>query len=91
MSYDGKNHAKIKLQCKKNLYAVEKESKKVQKQRVEVRSGIPDVQIRNLIFLDESGNNFAIVQLYARALKWKIAKGKKLKKQEKDISVLAAL
>jgi transposase len=47
--------------------------------------------VEDLIFLDESGVNLAMVRLYARALKGKRARGEKPQKRGKNISLVAAL
>ena len=41
--------------------------------------------MEDLIFLDESGVNLAMVRLYARALKGKSARGKKPQKRGKNL------
>lgn len=47
--------------------------------------------MEDLIFLDESGVNLAMVRLYARALKGKRARGEKPQKRGRNISLIAAL
>ena len=47
--------------------------------------------MEDLIFIDESGVNLAMVRLYARALRGKRALGKKPQKRGKNISLVAAL
>ena len=47
--------------------------------------------MENLIFLDESGVNLAMVRMYARALKGCRARGTKPQKRGKNISLLTAL
>lgn len=47
--------------------------------------------MEDLIFIDESGVNLAMVRLYARALKGQRARGKKPQKRGKNISLLTAL
>lgn len=76
---------------KKTLYAAEKKSDKVQQQRVEYWAKIREISAENLIFIDESGVNLAMVRLYARALKGQRARGEKPQKRGKNISLLAAL
>ena len=76
---------------KKTLYAAEKESEKVQEQRVEFWSKIRDIRVENLVFIDESGVNLAMLRLYARALKGKRARGEKPQKRGKNVSLIAAL
>jgi len=76
---------------KKTLYAAEKESEKVLQQRVEFWSKIRDIRVENLVFIDESGVNLAMLRLYARALKGKRARGEKPQKRGKNVSLIAAL
>ena len=45
------------------LYAAEKKSDKVLQQRVEFWAKIRDISAENLIFIDESGVNLAMVRL----------------------------
>lgn len=87
----GRITQKLNYSVKKTLYAAEKESEKVQKQRVEFWSAIRDVRVEDLIFIDESGVNLAMVRLYARALKGKRARGKKPQKRGRNISLITAL
>jgi len=47
--------------------------------------------VEDLIFLDESGVNLAMVRLYARALKGKRARGEKPQKRGRNISLISAL
>lgn len=87
----GRITQRLNYSVKKTLYASEKESEKVQLQRVEFWSNIRDIKLKNLIFIDESGINLAMIRLYARALKGQRARGKKTQKRGKNISVIAAL
>ncbi len=52
---------------------------------------IRDIRVEDLIFIDESGVNLALLRLYARALKGKRARGKKPQKRGKNISIISAL
>ena len=47
--------------------------------------------MEDLIFIDESGVNLALLRLYARALKGKRARGKRPQKRGKNISIISAL
>ncbi|MCG5056968.1 MAG: IS630 family transposase [Limnoraphis sp. WC205] len=76
---------------KKTLYAAEKESQKIQEKRVDYWSKIREIRVENLIFIDESGVNLAMLRLYGRALKGKRARGKKPQKRGRNISWIAAL
>lgn len=73
------------------LSAAEKESKKIQEKRVDYWSKIREIRVENLIFIDESGVNLAMLRLYGRALKGKRARGKKPQKRGRNISWIAAL
>ncbi len=91
-SDNGKNHSKIKLYVeKKTLYAAEKESDKNQRKRVEFWLQIREIEENNLVVLDESGVNLAMVRLYGRALKGKRARGEKPQKRGRNISLITAL
>ena len=50
-----------------------------------------EIRVEDLIFIDESGVNLALLRLYARALKGKRARGKKPQKRGKNISIISAL
>ncbi|CCQ70901.1 (R)-citramalate synthase [Crocosphaera watsonii WH 0402] len=63
----------------------------MQLKRVDYWQKIKDIKIDNLIFIDESGVNLAMIRLYARALKGKRARGKKPQKRGKNISIISAL
>ncbi|MDJ0583191.1 IS630 family transposase [Crocosphaera sp.] len=76
---------------KKTLHAAEKESEEVQLKRVEFWKQIRDIKVEDLIFIDESGVNLAMLRLYARALKGKRARGEKPQKRGKNISIISAL
>jgi transposase len=73
------------------MYAAEKTSEKVQQQRVDYWQKIKDVRSEDLIFVDESGVNLAMLRLYARALKGKRARGEKPQKRGRNISLITAL
>lgn len=59
--------------------------------RVEFWQKVRDIPVDDLIFLDESGVNLAMLRIYARALKGHRAKGSKPQKRGKNISLLTAL
>jgi hypothetical protein len=70
------------------MYAAEKTSEKVQKQRVDYWQKIRDIRVEDLIFVDESGVNLARVRYYARALKGQRARGEKPQKRGRNISLI---
>jgi hypothetical protein len=47
--------------------------------------------VKDLIFIDESGVDLAMVRLYARSLKGERAKGKKPTKRGKNVSIIGAM
>lgn len=73
------------------MYAPEKNSERVQKKRGEFWEEIRDIRAEDLIFLDESGVNLAMVRLYARAIKGKRARGERPQKRGRNISIVTAL
>jgi transposase len=87
----GRISHKLNYTVKKTLHASEKENQKIQLKRVEFWQKIRDIKVENLIFIDESGFNLAMLRLYARALKGKRARGKKPQKRGKNISIISAL
>ena len=64
---------------------------RVQKKRVEFWEQIRDIPVEDLIFIDESGVNLALIRLYARALKGERARGERPQKRGRNISLLSAL
>jgi transposase len=52
---------------------------------------IREIRVEDLIFIDESGVNLALLRLYARALKGKRARGVKPQKRGQNISIISAL
>jgi hypothetical protein len=58
---------------------------------VEFWDKIRDVRAQDLIFIDESGVNLAMVRLYVRALKGQRASGEKPLKRVTNISLISAL
>ena len=88
----GRKASKFELYIqKKTLYATEKGSERVQKKRVEFWEQIRDISGKDLIFIDESGVNLAMVRMYARAFKGERARGERPQKRGKNISLLSAL
>ena len=88
----GRKASKIRLYIqKKTLYAAEKEKEFLQHKRVDFWLKIREIKVEDLIFIDESGVNLALLRLYARALKGKRARGKKPQKRGKNISIISAL
>jgi transposase len=64
---------------------------RVQILRGEFWKTIKEISLKDLIFIDESGVNFAIVRLYARSLKGERVKGLKPTKRGKNVSIIGAM
>ena len=62
---------------KKTLFPSDKGTDRVQNLRYEFWQKIREVCFKDLIFIDESGVNLAIVRLYARSLKGSITQDRK--------------
>lgn len=76
---------------KKTVYAEEKYKEEVQKKRVEFWEKIRDIPDEDLIFIDESGVDLALIKTQARAIKGQRARGPKPQKRGKRVSLLSAL
>ncbi|MCT7981665.1 IS630 family transposase [Laspinema olomoucense] len=76
---------------KKTLHAEEKFTERVQKKRVEFWEKIRDIPYEDLIFIDESGVDLALIKTKARAIKGQRALGTKPQKRGKRVSLLTAL
>jgi transposase len=63
----------------------------VQALRIEFWEKIRNIRVEDLIFIDESGVNLAMVRLYARALKGKRAYGTRPQKRGKNVSMVGAI
>ena len=61
------------------------------KLRLEFWDKIRNIRVEDLIFIDESGVNLAMVRLYARALRGKRAYGTRPQKRGKNISMVSAI
>lgn len=59
--------------------------------RYEFWQKIREVCFKDLIFIDESGVNLAMVRLYARSLKGSRAKGQKPNKRGRNVSIIGAI
>ena len=73
------------------MYAPEKENVEVQHKRVEYWQIVRGIKAENLVFIDESGVNLAMLRLYARALKGQRARGEKPQKRGQNISIIGAI
>ena len=72
----------------KTLQAAEKDCDRVQSKRVEFWQKVRDIPTKDLIFIDESGVNLAMMRMYARAIVAQRARGSKPQKRGKNISIL---
>jgi len=78
----GRISQKLNYSVKKKPYTLRKK-KRCKKKRVDYWKIIKEVKAEDLVFIDESGVNLAMVRLYAISLKGTRARGKKLKSEEK--------
>jgi transposase len=75
---------------KKALHPSEKGSERVQRLRYEYWQMIQGILAQNLIFIDESGVNWAMTRLYARSAKGQRARGA-VPQRGKNVSILGAI
>jgi len=80
---DGKNGKTLKHDLKKTLFPSAKGPDRVLNLRYEFWPKVREVCFKDLIFINESGVNLAMVRLYARSLKGSIARGQKPNKRGK--------
>ena len=76
---------------KKTLFPSGKGTERVQILRCEFWEIIKNINFKDLIFIDESGVNLAMVRLYARALKGERAKGPRPTKRGKNVSIIGVM
>ena len=76
---------------KKTLFPSGKGTKRVQNLRYEFWKKVRNIDLKDLIFIDESGVNLAMVRLYARSLKGSIAQGERPNKRGKNVSIIGAI
>lgn len=70
------------------MHATEKERADVLEKRVKYWESIREINPKNLLFVDESGVNLALLRLYGRNLKGERVRGKKPLKRGKNISLV---
>lgn len=63
----------------------------MQKLRAEFWEEIRSIDVKDLIFIDESGVNIAMVRVYARAKKGQRARSAKPTKRGKNVSIIGAI
>jgi transposase len=76
---------------KKTLFPSGKGSDRVQNLRVQGGPQVNKLKVEDLIFIDESGVNLAMVRLYAGGLKGSRASGLKPNKRGRNVSILGAI
>lgn len=83
--------SKLNITLKKTLDRSEKESQRVQRQRVEFWQLVGGILAKNLILIDEAGINLALTRLSARSAKGQRARGKRPHKRGKNVSLIGAI
>ena len=73
------------------MYAAKKENVQLQDKRVKYWEIVRGIKANNLVFIDESGVNWGMLRLYARALKGKRVIGEKPQKPRQNISIIGAI
>jgi len=81
----------LNMTLKKTLFPSDKGTDRVQNLRYEFWQKTREVCFKDLIFIDESGVNLAMVRLYARSLKGSRTLGSKPNKRGKDVSIMGAI
>lgn len=76
---------------KKTLHPTEKDTPRVQQARLDYWEAIRDVPPENLVFIDESGLNLAMVRVYARSLRGQRAIGDRPQHRGQNVSIVEAL
>lgn len=76
---------------KKALNATEAGTQKVKEEREKFWEEIKNIWAKDMIFLDESGVNLAMVRLYGRSKKGERARGERPQKRGKNVSIISAI
>ncbi len=76
---------------KKTLHANEAESERVQNLRSQYWTTIGEVQLKDLVFIDETGINLAMTRRHARAKRGKRAYSKSPYNRGKNITMIGAI
>jgi hypothetical protein len=79
----GKMTKLLNMRLKKTLFPSAKSTNRILNLRYEFWQKLREVCLKDLIFIDESGVNLAMVSLYARSLKGSMDRRLKLSKREK--------
>ena len=83
--------SKLSITRKKSLKASEVYSQAKQQQRRDYWQSIRDIAAEDLVFLDETGVNLAMVLLYARAPRGQRAYAQQPKGRGKNLSIIGAM
>ncbi|WP_081450900.1 transposase [Crocosphaera watsonii] len=73
------------------MHPTEKGSEKVQQQRLEFWETIQKILAKDLVFLDKSGVNLALIRLCARSEKGQRAYGQRPSKRGMNVSIIGAM
>lgn len=76
---------------KKTLHATEKDSPRVQQERVDYWQQLRDIDPQDLVFIDEAGVNLAMTRVYARSPRGERAIGDRPQRRGQNISIIDAL
>lgn len=76
---------------KKTLHATEKDTPRVQQARLDYWDRIRDIDPEDLVFVDESGINLAMIRLYARSPQGERAIGDQPQRRGQTVSIVDAL
>jgi hypothetical protein len=88
MSYSPKTAIKTQ---KKTLVASEQHSERVKKLRQEWRIWLETIDIRNLIFIDETGFNLAMNRLYGRSIEGERVNDERPGNKGKNVTMVGAM
>jgi transposase len=73
------------------LHAAEKHTVRIQQMRIDYWNIIKDVKPENLVFIDETGVNLAMIRAYARAPGGERARGARPQRKGKNVSIVGAV
>jgi transposase len=76
---------------KKTFRAKERDTERVQTERLDFWQQIADIRVEDLIFIDEAGVNLAMTRLYARALKGQRATSTRTNQPGKNQTMIGAI
>ncbi|NEP17990.1 MAG: IS630 family transposase [Leptolyngbya sp. SIO4C1] len=82
---------RMRLSVKKTLYLDAKATDRVQQARVAFWQMVRSLLAKDLVFIDESGVNLAMMRLRARSLKGTMAHGSRANQREKNVSIIGAM